>query len=210
MSATDRARELREFVAPFDPPPLAERRVVSAARLREFADLLPVLRAQTLKAFALSVDGPYPARRAQTTLTKWWEDLERDLRHGDEQPPDLPAAVPTDTDFIREVLRLEQCARAAADRFCPPTEPASATGAGKGEEPEPAPQFVTLDQMAAMVNRSKDTLERKLNVPDSTMPRPDVEGGGGKPHEWRWDRIRPWLVQEFKRDLPERFPAART
>ncbi len=67
------------------------------------------------------------------------------------------------------------------------------------------PQYVTLDQMAAAVNRSKDTLERRLNKPGSTMPRPDVEGGGGKAHEWRWDRVRQWLMEEFKRPLPVRF-----
>ncbi len=70
-------------------------------------------------------------------------------------------------------------------------------------------QFVTLDQMASLVNRSKDTLERRLNKKNTTMPQPDVEGGGGKPHEWRWDRIRPWLIKEFKRDLPERYPTIR-
>lgn len=81
---------------------------------------------------------------------------------------------------------------------------------GEGEAPPvdipDAPQYVTLDQMAALVNRSKKTLERELNRPNSDMPKPDVEGGGGKPHEWRWDRIRPWLVTTYARELPVRFP----
>ena len=85
----------------------------------------------------------------------------------------------------------------------------SATPTAEANPPVTAPQFVNLDQMAAMVNRSKATLERRLNTGNSTMPRPDVEGGGGKPHEWRWDRIRPWLMAEFGRDLPERFPNIR-
>lgn len=41
-------------------------------------------------------------------------------------------------------------------------------------------QFVTLDQMAALVNRSKKTLERWLR--DDKLPAPDVKGGGGGHH----------------------------
>jgi hypothetical protein len=67
-------------------------------------------------------------------------------------------------------------------------------------------QYVTLDMAAAMVNRSKKTLERCLADPDSGMPPPDVEGGGGRPHEWRWSRLRPWLESTFERELPEVFP----
>ena len=37
----------------------------------------------------------------------------------------------------------------------------------------------------------------------------DVEGGGGKPDEWLWSRVRPWLAEEFGRPLPERFPSLR-
>jgi len=63
--------------------------------------------------------------------------------------------------------------------------------------------------MGTIVGRSKDTMGRRPNAPDFTMPRPNVEGGGGKTHEWIWDRVRPWLMKEFERQLPERFPAAR-
>ena len=69
-----------------------------------------------------------------------------------------------------------------------------------------AEQYVTLDQMAALVNRSKKTLARKVNASGSDMPDPDVQGGGGKPHEWKWSTIRPWLERQFNRQLPERFP----
>lgn len=69
-----------------------------------------------------------------------------------------------------------------------------------------AEQYVTLDQMAALINRSKKTLERKMNASNSDMPAPDVEGGGGRPHEWKWTAIRPWLEKQFKRQIPERFP----
>ena len=62
---------------------------------------------------------------------------------------------------------------------------------------------------AQTVNRDKKTLERYLNDPKYKkhgMPAPDVEGGGGKPHEWKWSTLRPWLERTFKRPLPERFP----
>lgn len=65
-----------------------------------------------------------------------------------------------------------------------------------------APDLVTLDEAAAMVHRSKKTLERYL----AKMPAPYVQGGGGKPSLWKWDELRPWLEQQFVPDLPERFP----
>jgi len=72
-----------------------------------------------------------------------------------------------------------------------------------------AEQYVTLDQAAAIVSRSKKTLVRRLNAKDSTMPRPDVEGGGGKADEWKWSSIRPWLEKEFGKQLPGIFPSRR-
>jgi hypothetical protein len=67
---------------------------------------------------------------------------------------------------------------------------------------EVAPQCVTLDQAAAIVNRTKRTLEKYLD----RMPAPFIRGGGGKPSLWRWDDIRPWLEKQFVPDLPRRFP----
>jgi hypothetical protein len=64
-------------------------------------------------------------------------------------------------------------------------------------------QYVTMDQAAACVNRSKKTLERHLK---KGMPKPDVEGGGGRPHEWKWSTLRPWLERTFGKSLPQRFP----
>lgn len=68
-------------------------------------------------------------------------------------------------------------------------------------------QYVTLDQIAATVHQKKDTLSRKKNLPGSTMPEPDHEGGGGKPDKWIWSKIRPWLENEYKMALPERYPS---
>jgi hypothetical protein len=70
-----------------------------------------------------------------------------------------------------------------------------------------ADQYVTLDQAAALVNRSKKTLERRVNKTGSDAPPPDVEGGGGRAHEWRWSLFRPWLEKTFGKPLPERFPS---
>jgi hypothetical protein len=70
-------------------------------------------------------------------------------------------------------------------------------------------QYVTLDQAAALVSRSKRTLEKYKQREKNPLPSPDVEGGGGRPDEWRWTRIRPWLEQEFGRSLPEQYPSQR-
>jgi hypothetical protein len=63
--------------------------------------------------------------------------------------------------------------------------------------------FVTLQQAAAIVSRSKRTLEKHK----ATMPVPRISDGGGKPDEWAWSELRPWLEQYSGRTLPERFPA---
>jgi hypothetical protein len=70
-------------------------------------------------------------------------------------------------------------------------------------------QYVTLDQAAAIVNRTKRTLRRRLNAKNSAMPRPDVDGGGGKPDEWKWSALRPWLESEFGKRLPTKYPSRR-
>jgi two-component system nitrogen regulation response regulator GlnG len=75
--------------------------------------------------------------------------------------------------------------------------------------PEPI-QYVTLDQMAAIVNRTKKTLENRKRCKRNPLPPPDVEGGGGKPDEWKWTTVRSWLEQEFGRQLPEHFPSDRS
>lgn len=64
---------------------------------------------------------------------------------------------------------------------------------------------VTLYQMAAIVSRSKSTLERfKKNLPP-----PKVKGGNGRPDEWDWTEVRPVLEERYRRELPARFPADR-
>jgi hypothetical protein len=64
------------------------------------------------------------------------------------------------------------------------------------------PQYVTLNQLAAIVKRTKSSLEKIKEK----MPPPAIEGGGGKPAEWIWADVRHWLEKEYGRLLPERFP----
>jgi hypothetical protein len=72
--------------------------------------------------------------------------------------------------------------------------------------PDAPTQYVTLDQAAAIVGKSKKTLERRKNNPGSDMPAPSVEGGGGRANEWEWTSLRPWLEKTYGKKLPEVFP----
>ena len=67
--------------------------------------------------------------------------------------------------------------------------------------------LVTLDQAAAMVHRSKRTLERHKTR--GTLPAPAVEGGGGRADLYEWTILRPWLTGEFGIQLPDRYPTRR-
>jgi hypothetical protein len=64
----------------------------------------------------------------------------------------------------------------------------------------PLPDLVTLGQAAALVSRSPRTLERYKRL---GMPKPFVRGGGGKPHEYAWSEMKPWLEKTFDRPIPE-------
>ena len=121
-----------------------------------------------------------------------------------------------------ELLRIESEAVAALARFQPevteparqPTAPVAADDLG--EQPEDRTDtgqdelpdcLVTLHQAAAIVNRSKRTLESWAKK--KGFPRPKVIGGGGKPHEYKWDELRPFLERQAGRNLPQQFPAQR-
>ena len=95
-------------------------------------------------------------------------------------------------------------------RLAPTPPPADTTETGTQEiEIAVPPQYVTLDQMAAMVPRSKRTLEKLIGRDSNPLPDPDIQGGGGKPNEWDWHRIRPWLEQEYGRKFPADYPNSR-
>lgn len=70
--------------------------------------------------------------------------------------------------------------------------------------PTYSPDLVTLDQVAAICNRSKQTLARWVRK--GKLPRPHVRGGGGKAHQWRWSALREPLSLHVNMKLPNRFP----
>jgi len=93
------------------------------------------------------------------------------------------------------------------------TAAAASTAGNPNVAPESGPDaidcYVTLDKMAAMVDRSKRTLEKLQTHRHNPLPKPDVEGGGGRPHEWKWSNVRLWLEKTYDRVMPEQFPSDR-
>ena len=83
------------------------------------------------------------------------------------------------------------------------SEAEQAAGSGGTRAPDPS-KLVTLDQAAAIVNKSKRALEYYKTK--GTLPEPAVEGGGGKAALYDWTILGPWLTEQFGIDLPERFP----
>jgi hypothetical protein len=98
--------------------------------------------------------------------------------------------------FVLHQLDSEAGRLAEADKAAPQQAPAD-------------PQYVTLDQLAAAVGKSKSWANNLKARKENPLPPPDIEGGGGRADEWEWSRIRPWLVAETGRRLPEHFPHRR-
>ena len=137
-------------------------------------------------------------------------------------PANLPAAEAAMSELRRLESRLRVECRAAEPSAQPPIVAPVVVEAAAIAPPPAVPEqrkadggddgldYVTLDQMAGIVKRSKAALEAYLRDDSrNPMPTPDVVGGGGKAHEWKWDRIRPWLAKTFGRELPETFPSIR-
>src|SRR5262245_5041762 len=74
--------------------------------------------------------------------------------------------------------------------FCPAAPPSARAA---------LPEFVTLGQASALVNRTAAGL-RHYRTKD--MPRPFVKGSKGKPNEYLWSEMRPWLEKTFGRPIP--------
>lgn len=106
---------------------------------------------------------------------------------------------------IERLQRMEQLTSSAmlcewfANRL--KAEQAADRGSASGEGWE-LEQYVTLDQIAALVSRSKRALERYV----SKMPPPAVKGVKGRAAEWCWAEVRPWVNDTFGRKLPEKLP----
>lgn len=67
-----------------------------------------------------------------------------------------------------------------------------------------ASQTVTLRQLAALVNKSKRTLETQ--VKKGVLPPADIPGGDGKAHHWYYTNVRGPLEKYAGRPLPDMFP----
>jgi len=126
----------------------------------------------------------------------------------------LPAALVTTLEQVS--ANLQAAAQTLGQTPPVPDAPRSSLPAAPAPQPNAPPahlpaldQYVTLDKMAALVSRSPRTLEKLKTRSVNPLPRPAVEGGGGKPHEWLWAEIRPWLEKEYGRKLPPRFPGDR-
>jgi hypothetical protein len=121
---------------------------------------------------------------------------ERDESARESPPPEEPIrpATAADIAFVLALLERLRAALAALGSRLP------ANRGGTAVLPE---QLVTLDQIAAMVHRSKRSLERYRK----RMPAPRVRGRRGRPHLWAWAEVRPWLEATFDLRLPEQFPA---
>jgi hypothetical protein len=97
--------------------------------------------------------------------------------------------------------RLAHSARLAWDRIEAARDagaPATTALARYGEH------YVTLDQAAALVRRSKRTLERDLKK--GAIPQPDIRGQAGRASKWAWSSLRPALSRLVEIELPSRFP----
>jgi hypothetical protein len=70
---------------------------------------------------------------------------------------------------------------------------------------QPPTDFVTLDQLAGVVKRSKKTLERYKKQ----LGKPVVRGGRGRAAQWSWALVRPRLEKIFEVRLPVVFPGHR-
>jgi hypothetical protein len=77
---------------------------------------------------------------------------------------------------------------------------APAPGSVAPDAPAELPDLVTLTQAAALVNRTADALRHYRG---KGMPKPFVLGVKGKPNEYRWSEMRPWLEKTFARRIPE-------
>jgi hypothetical protein len=76
----------------------------------------------------------------------------------------------------------------------------------KGNRPD---DLVTRAEICQLLKCSPKTLSRKLNAPNSSSPNPFVTGSGrGKPDQWSYRVIHPWLEKVFGTDLPEIFPSS--
>jgi hypothetical protein len=81
----------------------------------------------------------------------------------------------------------------------------SAAGAKVGAAVQPRSdeskiQYVSYSVMAAMVGKSKKTLDRWQKK--EPLPMPAIEGGKGRPNEYEYQAVREWLERHSTRRMP--------
>jgi hypothetical protein len=159
-----------------------EERPATSAEVRAIRDELEQLRADA--------DRPATAADVQAILVR----LEQLGAGADRTVPAVEVEA-----LRAEVARLRAEVNALRGQSATPPD------APPGPRPTPAPppgQHVTLDQIGAMVHRSKRSLEHYRKQ----MPPPRVRGRRGQAHLWDWAEVRPWLEATFGVPLPEHFP----
>lgn len=142
-------------------------------------------------AFSVALSGPHPVLASDATsddIKQAWHQLDSQIDEGFTcaQYDELLTRIGIE----RAVVLREQHSRQVAGN----------------DKLSVAVQYVTLDQCAAFVNRSKRTLERMKTRKKDPLPDPDVPGGGGKADEWKWKTIRTWLERNYGRQLPSEYP----
>jgi hypothetical protein len=70
--------------------------------------------------------------------------------------------------------------------------------------PTEVPDLVTLDQAAAVVRKKKRTLERFKT--SGELPAPVGKSTEEGADMWDWKVLRPWLENQYRMRLPERYP----
>jgi hypothetical protein len=149
----------------------------------------------------------YPEGQEETFPLSALEEVGNTGRQREVELSHWPAIQRRLCDMLRSWSRWVACEPPTPSSKQEP-EPHTATEPASGEGVVgPAPvQYVTLNQVSALLKRSKKTFERRKKRPKNPLPDPDVPGGGGKSDEWIWATLRPWLQEEFNHLLPERFP----
>jgi hypothetical protein len=131
------------------------------------------------------------------------------VRAGNRTPPYEPEESPDDESVIRVEERILDDMQRQFREFGIAVDGMIRSTERDTTIESDATQYVTLDQIAAIVAKSKRTLEKWKSRKINPLPGPDIEGGGGKADEWNWARIRPWLEENTKRKLPDRYPSDR-
>jgi len=142
------------------------------------------------------VDGLFRSQ-SWRNVSPWREELAHQARSAPEATTETdgrPPAEPAVATLGNGAAVIPPQSNAASPESVPDRQSERPRG------PTELPDLVTLDQAAAVVNRSPAALRHYRN---QGMPKPFVQGTKGKPNEYRWDEMRPWLEDTFGRPVPE-------